>query len=304
MLQDTLIGARADKVTTLAQSFNAALAANKLLQPADGSAKSYLLALIDTDAGNPAVASAAPGTRQSPTCASCAARWRAATLPRRMPGCWKRARFRSAARTSMRQRASCRRARERGAQRSSVVGANSLARIEYVAPKFPAATRNRNMSGWVELEFTVRADGTTGDIVVTNSSPRKTFDAAAVSAVGAVALQAGDARRQAGRPARRRPHPLHGRIDGAATHKTLPDRRRRRQVRVSGCSTRWPSGWPADTIVHHGLDLLRPRAHRHDGARLRHRDARAGIRRRHRGADHRQLRLDPQAAQPARLSRR
>ena len=65
-----------------------------------------------------------------------------------------------------------------------MVGANSLARTEYVAPKFPAATRNRNMSGWVELEFTVRTDGSTGDIVVTNSSPRKTFDAAAVTAVG------------------------------------------------------------------------------------------------------------------------
>ena len=46
-------------------------------------------------------------------------------------------------------------AREQAAQRSPVVGANSLQRIEYVAPKFPAATRNRGMSGWVELEFTV-----------------------------------------------------------------------------------------------------------------------------------------------------
>ena len=53
---------------------------------------------------------------------------------------------------------------------------------------------------------------------------------------------------------------------------------------------------------HHGLDFVRPRAHRHDGARLRRRDALAGVRRRHRGADHRRLRLDPQAAQPAGLS--
>jgi protein TonB len=29
----------------------------------------------------------------------------------------------------------------------------------------------------------VKADGSTGDIVVTNSNPRKTFDAAAVNAV-------------------------------------------------------------------------------------------------------------------------
>jgi TonB family protein len=35
----------------------------------------------------------------------------------------------------------------------------------------------------VELEFTVRADGSTGDIVVTKSNPRNTFDNAAKTAV-------------------------------------------------------------------------------------------------------------------------
>jgi protein TonB len=42
---------------------------------------------------------------------------------------------------------------------------------------------NRGVSGWVEVEFTVRADGSTGDIVVTNSNPRRTFDASATSAI-------------------------------------------------------------------------------------------------------------------------
>ena len=74
-------------------------------------------------------------------------------------------------------------AREAIEKRSSVVGANSLARLHYVPPKFPASTRGRSMSGWVELEFTVLTDGKTGDVVVTNSSPRKTFDKAAVDAV-------------------------------------------------------------------------------------------------------------------------
>jgi protein TonB len=69
------------------------------------------------------------------------------------------------------------------ADHSRVVGANSLARTEYVAPKFPASTRNRGMDGWVELEFTVLLDGSTGNIVVTNSSPRRTFDSAAMNAV-------------------------------------------------------------------------------------------------------------------------
>ena len=33
------------------------------------------------------------------------------------------------------------------------------------------------------FEFTVRTDGSTGDIVVTNSNPRRTFDSVAVNAV-------------------------------------------------------------------------------------------------------------------------
>ena len=74
-------------------------------------------------------------------------------------------------------------ARAKAAERSRVVGANKLPRKHYEAPKFPASTRNRDIDGWVELEFTVLTDGTTGDIVVTNSSPPKTFDNAAVTAV-------------------------------------------------------------------------------------------------------------------------
>ena len=64
-----------------------------------------------------------------------------------------------------------------------MVGANKLPRTHYEAPKFPASTRNRNIDGWVELEFTVLPDGTTSDIVVTNSNPRRTFDNAAINAV-------------------------------------------------------------------------------------------------------------------------
>jgi TonB family protein len=183
MLQDALIGVRTDKIATLTQSFNAALTANKLLQPADGSARSYLLELINTDAGNPAVATARQGLGQA--------------YLRELRGALARGDIAAAdawlleARTIAFASADLNAAeselnatRERAAQRASVVGANSLARVEYVAPKFPPSTRNREANGWVELEFTVRADGSTGDIVVTNSYPRKVFDSAATRAVG------------------------------------------------------------------------------------------------------------------------
>ena len=57
-----------------------------------------------------------------------------------------------------------------------------MPRVHYEAPKFPV-TRTREKEGWVELEFTVLTDGSTGNIVVTNSSPRKVFDGAAIDAV-------------------------------------------------------------------------------------------------------------------------
>jgi TonB family protein len=181
-LQDTLIGARAERMSALSRSFNAALAANRLLQPANDNAKAHLLALINTDASSAAVGSA----RQSLAAAylrearSALARsdlmsadgWLAET---RTIG------FSSDELATLEKQLG--EARTLVAQRSLVVGANSLQRLEYVPPRFPAATRNRGMTGWVELEFTVRSDGSTGDIVVTNSSPRKTFDNAAALAV-------------------------------------------------------------------------------------------------------------------------
>jgi TonB family protein len=182
MLQDRLIGVRNDKITVLTQSFSAALAANKLLQPADGSAKHFLLELINIDSGNAAVNSARQGLGQA--------------YVRELRGALTRGDVAAAdgwlleARTISYSSADLNAAetalattRDGIIQAKSVVGANSLARTEYVAPKFPAATRNREMNGWVELEFTVRTDGSTGDIVVTNSYPRKVFDSSAVRAV-------------------------------------------------------------------------------------------------------------------------
>src|SRR5262249_20321990 len=74
--------------------------------------------------------------------------------------------------------------RDRIAQQDSVVGERTLERVAYVAPKFPQLARNRGIPGGGELEFPVRTAGSTGDVVVTNSNPRRTFDGAARDAVG------------------------------------------------------------------------------------------------------------------------
>jgi len=181
-LQDTVIGARASRMATLTQSFTNALGANRLLQPADDNAKIHLLAMINNDGGHPAVATA----RQSLGNAYLA----------EFRGALSRGDL-TAADTWLNEARTIgygggdlktagddlAAAREKAAQRTDVAREHSLERIEYVAPKFPVFIRNRGVTGWVELEFTVLADGSTGSVAVTNSSPRRTFDASAVAAV-------------------------------------------------------------------------------------------------------------------------
>jgi TonB family protein len=181
-LQDTLIGTRADKVGGLAQSFTTALTNNQLLQPEKTSAKAYFLQLLNTDSGNPVVATARLGLGgaflrelRSALARSDLGAADAWLLEARTVG------FTSGDLDAAERELVA--TRDRLAEQTSVIGANSLERLEYVEPKFPAATRNRGMSGWVELEFTVRSDGSTADVVVTNSNPRRTFDAAARNAI-------------------------------------------------------------------------------------------------------------------------
>lgn len=49
-------------------------------------------------------------------------------------------------------------------------------------PRFPVDAQLRGISGWVKLKYTVAADGTTKDIVVTAAEPPGVFDGAAIEA--------------------------------------------------------------------------------------------------------------------------
>jgi TonB family protein len=181
-LQDTLIGARAERMSTLSRSFNISLAANRLLQPPDDSAKAHFLAMINIDASAAPVISA----RQSLAAAYLAKARNALTI-NDLPSAdgWLAEThtigYNGDDLATLEKQLGD--ARTVLPQRTPVVGANSLQRLYYVPPKFPASAQNRGITGWVETEFTVRADGSTGDIVVTNSSPRRTFDNAAMLAV-------------------------------------------------------------------------------------------------------------------------
>ena len=71
------------------------------------------------------------------------------------------------------------------AKRASDVIAAGLAqqRTRYVAPDFPTNARTRGLSGWVDVQFTVRADGTTGDVAVVGAEPVGVFEQSATEAV-------------------------------------------------------------------------------------------------------------------------
>jgi TonB family protein len=60
---------------------------------------------------------------------------------------------------------------------------SQLTRINYVGPEYPRAARRRNVTGAVDIGFTVTTDGRVRAISVINSEPGETFDQAAMEAV-------------------------------------------------------------------------------------------------------------------------
>ncbi|MEL7310095.1 MAG: TonB family protein [Pseudomonadota bacterium] len=58
-----------------------------------------------------------------------------------------------------------------------------LVRISAGPPAYPRSAQRRGQTGWVDLRFTVNADGSTSDIVVVESEPGRVFDRAAIAAV-------------------------------------------------------------------------------------------------------------------------
>ena len=60
---------------------------------------------------------------------------------------------------------------------------SSFTRTNYVPPVYPRGAQRRNISGAVELEFTVDTNGAVTDIQVLSSVPGDTFNQAAMDAV-------------------------------------------------------------------------------------------------------------------------
>jgi len=65
----------------------------------------------------------------------------------------------------------------------TVVSASTLKRIRASEPEFPARALLKGVSGWVEMEFTVKTDGWLRDVQVRQAEPAGVFDNAALEAM-------------------------------------------------------------------------------------------------------------------------
>jgi TonB family protein len=74
-------------------------------------------------------------------------------------------------------------AQDAGMRASLVVQAGSLELEHYTAPTFPLTARERGVSGWVDVQFLVRADGSVADTVIMEAEPVGVFEQAAVEAI-------------------------------------------------------------------------------------------------------------------------
>ena len=63
------------------------------------------------------------------------------------------------------------------------VAASTLTRKKYVAPRYPRSAERRNISGWVDVVFTVNTNGSVSDVEIIGSEPGDTFVDSATRAV-------------------------------------------------------------------------------------------------------------------------
>ncbi|HEY7753581.1 MAG TPA: TonB family protein [Steroidobacteraceae bacterium] len=79
--------------------------------------------------------------------------------------------------------AAARSARQAAARKAEVLPETAMRRTKVVAPTYPQRALERGIQGWVDIEYTIGADGTVHDAVVKAAEPAGTFDRAALNAV-------------------------------------------------------------------------------------------------------------------------
>lgn len=172
--------AKADALARLALLVNQRLAEGKVLEPAADSAKFYLAQLVQADPAHPSTQAArqAFGARVIGEAKNAARRQDYAGAQRWLG----EAHEAGVEQTSIDGVNSGIRAQE-ATQTGDVAQAGSLELVRYVPPEFPLPARQKAMSGWVDVQFTVLTDGSVSDIAVLGAQPAGVFERPATDAV-------------------------------------------------------------------------------------------------------------------------
>lgn len=171
-----------DPVVEASQAFQKALAEGRLLTPADQSAKHYVGVLnrlnVDHELSKGA-RSALSGEFLSRAAQSIEA------LDPEAAGIWidEAEGLLGATDEGVRKARSALTEQLIAMESAKPIPASALKISTYVAPEFPQRASDRNITGWVDLEFTVGTDGKTRNISVTDASHETMFRREAMAAV-------------------------------------------------------------------------------------------------------------------------
>jgi TonB family protein len=180
-VQRVRIASRADSMARLSQSFNQRLTQGRLVETTD-SAKFFLAQLTAAEANHPStqLARNALNARLLDEARGALAK-QDFTAANRWLG-EARESGADAAGTAAIER-DVQTAQNSLRRVNEVVSALTLRQIRKVEPEYPTLARERGTSGWVDVEFTVRSDGTVADVTVAGAEPAGVFEGAALSAL-------------------------------------------------------------------------------------------------------------------------
>ena len=174
--------AKADALARLALLFNQRLTQGKLLDPASDNAKFYLTQLLQADPAHPStqLAHQAFAARSLEEAKKAVLRQDYAGAQRWLT----EAHDSGADQTSINAvNDDIRAAQDTTKRPNEFVTASALELTHYVPPNFPSVAEQRALTGWVDVQFVVRTDGSVTDIAVVGAEPVGVFERAATDAV-------------------------------------------------------------------------------------------------------------------------
>jgi TonB family protein len=184
-VQRVRIAARADAMAKLSQSFNQRLAQGRLVDPAGDSAKFYLTELVKAEATHPStqLARQALGARMIQEARGAITKQDYAAARRWVNEAKEIGADQSGTATLERDIVAAQNARAAAPDDDVVSAPSALLLTRSVKPTYPETALRRGTEGWVDVIFTVRTDGSIGDVSVTGAEPAGIFEQSAMAAL-------------------------------------------------------------------------------------------------------------------------